>query len=70
MAHYGHPYWGPDWTLANALSGLQAASEGDVAMEQAAMVSLEIPDLERVITWARRLEEISVKRIEERKAEA
>jgi hypothetical protein len=69
MQLYGYPYVGPDWVTANALSGLQAASEGDEVLEQASMVSLDIDELERVITWARRLEEIAAKRIEERKAE-
>jgi hypothetical protein len=65
----GYPYLGFDWLTANALGGLQAVSEGDAIMEQAAVVSLDIGELEQIITWARRLEEIAAKRIEERKTE-
>ena len=66
----GYPYLGFDWLTANALGGLQAVSEGDEVMEQAAVVDLRIGELEQIITWCRRLEQVATKRIEERKAGA
>lgn len=66
----GYPYLGFDWLTANALGGLQAVSEGDEVMEQAAVVDLRTGELEQIITWCRRLEQVATKRIEERKAGA
>lgn len=55
-----------DWLTANALAGLRAALEADEATEQAAVVSLSIPELEKVIRSTDRLRAAAEEKLAER----